>query len=92
MKTIRVGSLQAVVFYLFIFIYLFLRENERERQTGRGRSRLPAGTRSWLSRITPWAEGGAKPLSYLGWQLSFKFSFHGYETLEIGIEVFLEFV
>ena len=24
------------------------------------------GIRSWVSRITPWAEGGAKPLSHLG--------------------------
>ena len=24
------------------------------------------GTQSWGSRIRPWAEGGAKPLSYLG--------------------------
>ena len=24
------------------------------------------GTRSWVSRITPWAEGGAKPLSHPG--------------------------
>ena len=41
-----------------------------ERDTGRGRSRLHAGTRhgtrSPVSRITPWAEGGAKPLSHQG--------------------------
>ena len=24
------------------------------------------GTRSWVSRIRPWAEGGAKPLSHPG--------------------------
>ena len=24
------------------------------------------GTRSWVSSITPWAEGGAKPLSHTG--------------------------
>ena len=24
------------------------------------------GTQSWVSRITPWAKGGAKPLSHLG--------------------------
>ena len=23
-------------------------------------------TQSWVSKITPWAEGGAKPLSHLG--------------------------
>ena len=27
------------------------------------------GTQSWVSRITPWAEGGAKPLSHLGYRL-----------------------
>ena len=26
----------------------------------------PCGTRSQVSRITPWAEGGAKPLSHQG--------------------------
>ena len=24
------------------------------------------GTRSWVSRITPWAEGSTKPLTHLG--------------------------
>ena len=48
------------------------RDTERGRDTGRGRSRLHAGspmwdsTRSRVSRITPWAEGGAKPLSHPG--------------------------
>ena len=46
------------------------RKRERGRDTGRGRSCLHAGsligTRSWVSRITPWAEGGAKPLSHPG--------------------------
>ena len=47
------------------------RERERGRDTGRGRSRLHApgaqrGTRSQVSRITPWAEGGAKLLSHPG--------------------------
>ena len=49
------------------------------------------GTRSWVSRITPWAEGSTKPLSHLGcparhfkfhvvkhWIL---FSFKGFWTL-----------
>ena len=55
------------------FIYLFIetqrereRERERGRDTGRGRSKLhaesPSGTHSRVSRITPWAVGGAKPL------------------------------
>ena len=42
----------------------------RGRDTGRGRSRLhagsPNGTRSRVSRITPWAAGGAKPLGHWG--------------------------
>ena len=40
-------------------------ERERGRDTGR-RSRLHAGSPMWDSRITPWAEGGAKPLSHPG--------------------------
>ena len=50
------------------------RERERGRDTGRGRSRLHAGcpmwTRSRISRITPWAEGGTKPLSHPGCPIS----------------------
>ena len=60
------------------FIYLFLRDPEKGRDTGRGRSKLHAGSltrdwvsrisriTSWVSRISPWAEGGAKPLSHPG--------------------------
>ena len=43
-------------------------ERERGRNTGRGRSRPHAGSQMWdsipVSRITPWAEGSAKPLSH----------------------------
>ena len=46
------------------FIYLL------ETHTGRGRSRLHAGSPTWdsprVSRITPWAEDSAKPLSHTG--------------------------
>ena len=54
---------------LFLFFLIFLkfiydrhRQRERGRDTGRGRSRLHApgarrGTRSRVSRITPWAKG-----------------------------------
>ena len=47
------------------------REREREAETqaeGEAGSMQGAqhGTRSWVSRITPWAEGRAKPLSHLG--------------------------
>ena len=61
-------------FYLLFFkdfIYLFIetareRERERGRDPGRGRSRLPAGSPTRASRIRPWAEGGAEPLSHPG--------------------------
>ena len=47
------------------------REREREAETqaeGEARSMQGArrGTRSWVSRIMPWAEGGIKPLSHPG--------------------------
>ena len=51
------------------------RERERGRETqaeGEAGSMQGAqrGTRSWVSRIRPWAEGGgAKPLSQRGWPL-----------------------
>ena len=41
------------------------REREREREVGSMQGTQP-GTRSQVSRITPWAEGGAKLLSHLG--------------------------
>uniref|UniRef100_A0A8C0M2Q6 Ig-like domain-containing protein n=1 Tax=Canis lupus familiaris TaxID=9615 RepID=A0A8C0M2Q6_CANLF len=63
-------------FILFFFskrFYLFIHERPRERgrDTDRGRSRLHTpgarrGTRSRVSRITPWAEGGTKPLGHRG--------------------------
>ena len=44
-------------------------EWERGKDTGRGGSRLHAGSWTWnsilVSRITAWAEGGAKQLSHL---------------------------
>ena len=56
-----------LLYFIFIFfIYGSQRERERERERGRdigrGRSRLHApgarrGTRSWVSRIAPWAKG-----------------------------------
>ena len=47
------------------------RERERGAETqaeGEARSmqRARRGTRSYVSRITPWAEGDAKPLSHPG--------------------------
>ena len=46
-------------------------DRERGGDTGRGRSRLHApgarrGTQPWVSRITPRAAGGAKPLRHRG--------------------------
>ena len=60
-------------FFFKDFIYLFMREREREREAetqaeGEAGSMQGArrGTRSQVSRITPWAEAGAKPLSHRG--------------------------
>ena len=54
-----------------LFIYLFLKDPEREAETqaeGEAGSMqgVRRGTRPQVSRITPWAEGGAKPLSHSG--------------------------
>ena len=45
-----------------------MRDTERDRQRHRQREKQapPRGTRSWVSRVRPWAEGSAKPLSHLG--------------------------
>ena len=53
------------------FIYLFLRERERQRHRQREKEAgsmqgARRGTRSRVSRITPWAEGGTKLLSHRG--------------------------
>ena len=57
--------------YSFFFLRFYLLETERERDRqaeGEAGSMQGAqcGTRSGDSRIRPWAEGGAKPLSHLG--------------------------
>ena len=45
-------------------------QREREAETGKGKAvsmqGAHRGTRSRVSRIRPWAEGGAKPLSHPG--------------------------
>ena len=60
---------------IFKRFYLLMREGERERETETERERegetgsrqgARCGTLSGVSRIRPWAEGGAKPLSHLG--------------------------
>ena len=57
--------------FFFKDSYLFMTEREREAETqaeGEAGSMQEArrGTQSWVSRITPWAEGGAKLLSHPG--------------------------
>ena len=52
-------------------MYLFMRDTEREAETqaeGEAGSMQGArrGTRSRVSRTTPWAAGGAKPLRHRG--------------------------
>ena len=64
------NSLDISEIHLFLFskdfIYLFMRytgtQVEGEAGSLQGAQR---GTQSRVSRITPWAEGGAKPLSHL---------------------------
>ena len=61
-----------ILFFLkILFIYSWethtQREREREAEGEAGFMQgSQCGTRSWVSRVTPWAEGGAKPLSHLG--------------------------
>ena len=64
---------QKNLFFFFLrFIYLFIQRERRERQRHRQREKQASmlgaghGTQSWVSRITPWAKGGSKPLSHLG--------------------------
>ena len=55
--------------FVLDFIYLFMRKREAETQAeGEAGSMQGArrGTRSRVSRIRPWAAGGAKPLSHPG--------------------------
>ena len=70
------ASWEALLFFFKDFIYLFIdthteRERERERQRHRQREkqalcREPDMGHDPVSRIRPWAEGGAKPLSHPG--------------------------
>ena len=62
--------IMSIIFLKKIFIYSW--DTQREKQRHRQREKQAAcrepdgGTRSWVSRITPWVEGGAKPLSHGG--------------------------
>ena len=61
-------SENSVFFFLFfkiLFIYSWQRETETETQAGSMQGNW-RGTQSRVSRIRPWAEGGAKPLSHPG--------------------------
>ena len=70
-KNLRTGDYIWDDFLKKIFIYLFIetqREIEAETQAeGKADSMLGAqhGTQSRVSGITPWTEGGAKPLNHL---------------------------
>ena len=72
---ISLGNSFLFLFYFFLRFYLFIHERHRERETetetqaeGEAGSMHGArrGIRSQVSRIRPWAEGGAKPLSHPG--------------------------
>ena len=66
---LTVDFISLIVLDLFFFKILFIRERHREREAeGEVGSMQGArrGTRSRVSRITPWAEGGAKLLSHPG--------------------------
>ena len=50
----------------FLIFYLFMKDTrEREREVG-SMQEARHGTRSQVSKITPWAKGGTKPLSHRG--------------------------
>ena len=57
------GTIQLPVLFLKKdFIYLFMRDTQREAETQAEREtgsmqEARRGTRSWVSRVTPWAEG-----------------------------------
>ena len=64
---------------IFIFLWEAQRERERERQAEGEAGSIQGGcsrTGSWVSRITPPAEGGPKPLSHWGCPLSIYLSIH----------------
>ena len=67
-------SKKIMFYFLKDFIYFFIRGTERMRgrDTGRGKAGslqgAQRGTPSWVSRITSWAAGGAKPLHHQGCQ------------------------
>ena len=64
-----VSIIVVLIFFKILFIHERHREREAETQAeGEAGSMQGAqsGTQSRISRITPWTEGGAKPLSHQG--------------------------
>ena len=70
------GKILSYIIFFKHFIYLLETEREREAEAqaeGEAGSMqgVGLGTRSGVSRIMPWAEGGAKPLNHPGYPLSY---------------------
>ena len=65
-----IGFLDYLFFLKILFIYSSETHREGGRDTGEGEAGsmqgVQLGTRFWVSRITPWTEGSAKPLSHQG--------------------------
>ena len=64
-----------------------MRDTQRKRQRHRQREKQQGaqhGTQSRVSRITPWAEGGAKSLSHPGCPKSFNFNPTSTRSWKIG--------
>ena len=50
--------LKLSILFFFLRFYLFMRDTEREAEGEAGFTQgARCGTRSWVSRIRPWAEG-----------------------------------
>ena len=53
--------------FFFLIFYLFMRHTQIEKEAHRQREkRAPCRDPDVVSRMRPWAEGSAKPLSHLG--------------------------
>ena len=62
-----------IFIYIFLRFYLFIHERQREREAEIQAAReagssqgAQRGTGAPVYRVTPWDEGGAKPLSHRG--------------------------
>ena len=55
-----------VTFFFFKILFIYSWETQRGREKAGSMQGAWRGTRSWVSRIRPWAEGGTKPLSHPG--------------------------